>query len=536
MIHIAVTAVASGAHALVNGAQLSVVGQVLTIPPCLLTAVEMEETGMIDIQGGLKPEMDNRSWGELRDKGVKHLNATGDLQCTLNSYQYDLNNGYPRVMRTNGTLLSYSAYVTWGMAFREVKDFGPVTWTASGRIYTVQYYRNERAFYWCDKGLITWSRWTKAATIRDDGVQTGAAGNVGSTTVTTYRRQNTAIYRMAIYSVTGEPSGSYLATLGEGIPQTGGTSVAIYTDLVLQGNGTTDQLIETFKQRIGTQWSRLAPYLKKHPTDFGDLAIECSKQLRYVDSNILLFVLDVNDWRQFHKMWKTFINLKGWKRAVSAYKKIKRGRGDRKSFADFFNPASSVYLFTKYAVLPSVSDVGRLSAGVQRSSLFLTKQRLHSRRITPLSIPDTQYSSHTAVLTAVVDEYPSHITGKIQEFISESKRWGAFPELVNLWDLLPYSFCADWFVQFGDLFEDVNTYMDQKWYFPVEYVIHSERWEFGIPSTVLMPEFSVTGVVKFSYYVRWITKEVPLPSISLETESTVGNHLLESTALVLQRL
>jgi len=351
-----------------------------------------------------------------------------------------------------------------------------------------------------------------------------------------YRRSGTSIYYMGSVSKSGSwysaaERDSYLASIAD----TGGSLLTIY-DWHLVAESDPQAAIELLHGSIVADAGGPSVFAEDHPVDFGELALECASQLRYVDQNILSLIFDVEDWRNFHSLWKNLTNEKGWKAAKAAFERFKAGRGKLTDLVDLFKPGSSTFLFTKYAVLPTVSDCERLLTAAGRSSLYLKQQRLHSRRVTSMDVPNASYATHTAVLTVQCAEYPTWFTGEVQSMIGEMKRWGLYPEMMNLWDIIPYSFVVDWFVPIGDLLTDMDNYLTVKNYFPVEYCIMSEKWEVGKPITSFLPLSGATGDVVYSYYTRWITLEVPLPPVTLEAESTLGNHLVEATALVLQRL
>lgn len=358
--------------------------------------------------------------------------------------------------------------------------------------------------------------------------------------ISKFRRSGTSLYFMGRLSYSGHISTPSAVSVLQGIPSTGGTSYGVrYPELSTSLDPETyfEYLVTGIEDRI----SSTDLELQNHPTDYGDLGVEVSRQLRFVDQNILLLALDVNDWRNFHSLWKNVSNIPGWKKAFEAFSHL--GKFDsQKSIPHeakkIFGPAAATYLFEKYAVLPSVADVGRLLEGFQRLvALKSSMQRLHSRRVTLVDDPLYSTSSHTAVLTVDVGKYPTWFTGRIQELISGLKRWGIYPELVTLADVVPYSFVANWFLRFGDTLKDVDQYLYQKNYFPIDHCVMSEKWVKGTPATAIVQSDSVQGDVEFIYYVRWISRELPLPPVSSPRLSLDGvNHLPEAAALIIQRL
>lgn len=319
-----------------------------------------------------------------------------------------------------------------------------------------------------------------------------------------------------------------------GAPTTGGTLVS-KTGHYYYGAAPSSGSAQSIISELGAHLSDLS--LVDHPTDFGELAVECARQLEYVDGNVLSLFFDIADWQRTMNQLRTLTSSPTWKRCLAAFR-VTPGKGgnamDR--FLKIVKNPSEALLFWKYAVLPSVSDIRRLIEGLGRIAGLRLDQRLHSRRITQLALPGYRVFKHTAVLITECGAYPGGLSGWLQKAIGFAKRCGVYPELTNLWDVLKYSFVVDWFVQFGDLFNDIQQYQDLENYFPVHHCVLSEKWEAIAASTSIVPDCPALGDVTYSYYTRWITREVPLPSISLEAGSQPYNHVVEASALIIQRL
>jgi hypothetical protein len=225
-----------------------------------------------------------------------------------------------------------------------------------------------------------------------------------------------------------------------------------------------------------------------------------------------------------------------WAQAASAFASVFSGRGGWSSLKKITPAATSPYLSGKYAVLPTISDYRRLLKGCEVYSSFANKQRLHSRKVTSFDYPGAESAEHTAVLTVQCSTFPEYPTGVAMKIIAAAKNWGIYPETIVLWDRLIFSFVIDWFIQFGDMLSQVDDYFYVKDYFPVEYGIFSEKWKISMSGTSMVPAgMQVTGAVDFSYYVRWIEGELPTPPVTLTADCTLDQHLVEATALVIQR-
>lgn len=505
-------------------------GQTRSVPGVLVSPASGVQTHVFEREYGyLRGDPNKAAVGLLRDKGVTHLNLQGDLTLSNRSYLVDVVGAYPRAKRATGAFVPYRSVEGWGshgsesytLSWSNILHQGD-RYSALVQVTTEWLYDGEYlATYW----TTTSSPYTK------NGVPAGSL--VMGKVATAFKRIGSTINQLASQ---GNFSGDLQTWLNTKKGLTGGLATN-YNDLLVSSWGSPESISNEV-------FAKIAPLRSAHhwfvdePVDFGELAVECAKQMNFIDTNILLLVLDVNDFAHFHKLWKGLLNRGGWKRAKALfYSLVRTHKMSRHEFAEMFNPASSLYLFGKYAILPNVSDVKHLVGGAGEFAGRPINKRLHSRREVPLDDPTAMSSTYTATLTVDVGAWPSGILGKIQELIGEAKRWGVFPAPENLYDLIPYSFVADWFVGFGDFLKREQRYLDVENYFPVDHCVLSSKWQSTYSSTVLVPEYPVSGGITLKYYHRWVTSEVPLPTVPpVQLGSGPISHGVESTALILQRL
>lgn len=103
------------------------------------------------------------------------------------------------------------------------------------------------------------------------------------------------------------------------------------------------------------------------------------------------------------------------------------------------------------------------------------------------------------------------------------------PDLSNVWDMIPFSFVVDWFVNIGDLAEGIDAF----------YTLCQQHKVLGtIRSTKEKYVYHVVGAVgKYQYtiYKRWCIKDwYPVPEFSLQLKNPITNlyHWCEAGALV----
>jgi len=484
-----------------------------------------------------------KAYGKLREKAVSHARLDADLvwQGTHHIHSTD-EAGYNLCASGTDVLTHVNSLSSWGesaqfsrsYAWRDVR-YTPDFWnesTVTGEFFFHEDglrgvfvdYRVSSVFTYPGMVFSAGDCVRRARSFRrsSDGIyETGTTGNLWSPGATLYRFTSSEI-------------SSFFG------PLEGGNLISP-TVFRSYGSDPDTTMLADYAALVEANSPYSSLDVSIHPVDYGDLAVECAAQLKYVESNLLFLLFDVANWRALYTQVKELVSSREWaylqRFAYLLWLEVPGVKRNTKAklLLREARVFGSAYLLEKYVVLPNVSDVKRLIAGLEKFLLLRKRERLHSRRVTSTSSPNFLSCTHTAVLTVVCDKYPSGITGKIQEVIGGLKKWGLYPELINLWDALHYSFVFDWIIQFGDLFRDTDQYLNMKWYFPVEYCVMSEKWVGERLVTDVTPGYPVTGVVRTSYYVRWISREVPLPSVSDSAESTLGNHLVESTALVLQR-
>lgn len=116
-------------------------------------------------------------------------------------------------------------------------------------------------------------------------------------------------------------------------------------------------------------------------------------------------------------------------------------------------------------------------------------------------------------------------------FIDSLYRWDLLPTAGNIWDLIPYSFVIDWFVNIGDNIElaDAALYAQT---LKVLGITYSYKDIFQLPP-------SVDGLVinggKLTAYHRMLSNRISLPSYSLEFNRGYENNIIQGGSLLIQK-
>lgn len=107
--------------------------------------------------------------------------------------------------------------------------------------------------------------------------------------------------------------------------------------------------------------------------------------------------------------------------------------------------------------------------------------------------------------------------------------------LSNVWDMVPFSFVADWFINVGDFLEQLDSTVRFNT-LPVDSSVKSTRRSIQLDSSTIAnffstPGINVSGALEYVSYERIVLPELILPDIAWEAPSEFG-HYLESSALI----
>lgn len=109
--------------------------------------------------------------------------------------------------------------------------------------------------------------------------------------------------------------------------------------------------------------------------------------------------------------------------------------------------------------------------------------------------------------------------------------WDLFPSLQNVWDIVPYSFVVDWFIDVEGFLEaiDTRTYLSVLNIFRV---LYSYRYQWEIPDFSLG---TVKGAFSATRFVRFSANEAVEPKPTFSGSLPDFKKLVTGTALIIQR-
>nr|WFS39161.1 MAG: putative maturation protein [StochSRVP_12 levi-like virus] len=197
---------------------------------------------------------------------------------------------------------------------------------------------------------------------------------------------------------------------------------------------------------------------------------------------------------------------------------------------------SSFFLGNNYGYQLTYSDAQSIGGALERLRQNIKRgqkeiQKLTSASKTTLSgrVPLTVDCHYTAKVGTSNDPLMQGIKGLFD--------WDLYPSLGNMWDLIPYSFCVDWVVGLGDLFEtiDANAYMR---YYQAKSIMKSTKISTGPVNNqqILGSLPGACGLVSYTHYRRWVEYSFdPMPlSVDFHPSELLG-HWVEGASLIIQR-
>lgn len=238
--------------------------------------------------------------------------------------------------------------------------------------------------------------------------------------------------------------------------------------------------------------------------NYGDLAQDAAEKVDRNNVNMIAFLRDLRHPTEMIPKLKKLKSLKG---------------------------LAGNYLSVEYGILPTISDLENIVAAIKKRKPYLDKNGFstYSAGYTKsISDGDFTHTLEQHLKLAIENE-----DNELQMLTEAVDSWGFLPTFTNVWDLVPYSFVLDWFVDVGGLLERVDTRLKLLQY-NIRYVTMSRKTVSTkrLRGSVISPYIGTVQVVD---YHRWVSDQCPLPPLSLNLTFRDFNHWLESGALLLQR-
>lgn len=510
--------------------------------------------------------------GNLRDKDVQHLNAEGSLvSCngwwSSPTYARAANYYGPpsrNVSVNNTTYSNVASLALWGIpttfSFPITRPryfcVSTAKWVKEHTLYlTVSYiYDDDRRYGMAIVGTPTGI--SQPPFSFEDGTTTGI-GNYTSVRFFTVAKPLNAgkLWSTAAFQVSWDAGGAYISV--------GGTKRYVKTLVPeFRRNGFTgdwwanqhapvtgsstfwegsDQTVNDLQEFVQQPMlSRLAAStFTRSPVvfDWSTLTTSILSQHMHVDTSLLVTLFTLTQMKGVSDSWKdiaVFLHgvpkkLRRVKTAAKMLRLIKTG----------LKKTSNTELSTSYGLMPNERDLEAVAVGLHALARYASEPaRKHARHTSEeAGFLGTPIKS-TNVLTVESEQLSSDFLGTSMQLIRAWGQWGMYPTASDLWDVVPFSFAIDWFVNFGSVLDgvDANVGARSTKYYPIKYCIYGSKREWSPALSLYLPASlaGVSGSITFTWYDRYLSTEYPAPSVKFD-EAGPFRSWTEAGALIIQR-
>lgn len=197
--------------------------------------------------------------------------------------------------------------------------------------------------------------------------------------------------------------------------------------------------------------------------------------------------------------------------------------------------AANSHLWYSYVAAPTAGDLTVLLKSYESIVRDLKKRDYHkfrtyrAKRTEEVLVDDFII---TKILTSKI-KVRSRLGGTLSNVYFKSKSLGLNPSLKNLWDLVPYSFVADWFVSIGDLADAIDYEAEMPTY-DIAYNLQGSKLVVKIP----LEQFNLSRVIRgtdviYSDYQRARFTTLPHSRLGVEYSLPTLDKVFLGTSLVI---
>lgn len=261
------------------------------------------------------------------------------------------------------------------------------------------------------------------------------------------------------------------------------------------------------------------------PIPKGDLCMEAVQDTRVININTLMYTKE---------LFETFDLIKST--INSAVDLI---HGNPKQIA---KEISNLYLSYHYGYRLSIRDTEELIRASVKEINNLHRAQAFTRSMMTSEFTYPRPSSLAGFTVKAAHHckvWYNQLDTSFSTLLRQLFRWDIFPELGNVYDMIPYSFVVDWFIPFGDILDkiDNHTYSHTLDVYSVEY--STSLTVAGLPVTLPFFQGMFRGYaspgLSLRYFNRWMEPELSFPPLELKLQAGPKNWF-PAGALILQRI
>jgi len=251
-------------------------------------------------------------------------------------------------------------------------------------------------------------------------------------------------------------------------------------------------------------------------TDMAGLAYDMLPDFKFCDTNYIETVVEM----------KQVAHVFGFVKDV-----IQAGKSARK--LDIFTAMkhlNDAFLSVSYGLKPLISDAKSLEKGYKQAMRHFTQRRV--RRTKRLFHDNFNITLGLTVYYSPKEEFAEGAIGLLDEYRLKLSEWGLDPtNAANWWDLIPFSFVVDWFINVGPRFEALY------WSY------NSPNANYSIVASIETVKIisygkNVTDVDPAVYFRRTISKQYPFyqKNYPIFNRSDPANTIGMGSSLIFQRV
>jgi hypothetical protein len=254
--------------------------------------------------------------------------------------------------------------------------------------------------------------------------------------------------------------------------------------------------------RVIPEVTRLTSSLQE--VHYGELAMEASQKVNANDTNMIAFFRDLRKPKELIPKLKNLSS-------------IKTHTGN--------------YLGVNYGILPTISDLQEIVAAFRKAKPYLDRNgfKIYTAVRSQENATSSGHASLTQRLKIAIEDEDSFFA----ELARKVDSAGFALTLENVWDLIPYSFVLDWFIDVGSFLERVDSRM-RLLYQNIRYVTMSRK-DIRSLSIQTSTAFPFVGSIQLVRYQRWTQDHCPVPPLFFRNTPSYSDHWLEAGALITQR-
>lgn len=237
--------------------------------------------------------------------------------------------------------------------------------------------------------------------------------------------------------------------------------------------------------------------------DYGDIAMKATENLNANQVNMIAFVRDIM------RPWELIPKLKN----LRSLKTL-----------------SENFLILDYGILPTISDLQEIFEALRKHAPYVDRNGFkcgYASHFDESSNETVTFELEQRIKVAV-----DNTDLGLLSIVNRIDTMGFLPTCKNLWDLIPFSFVIDWFLDIGEFLERIDfQYRLMRYrvrYATLSYKTTATAW------LIATPDLPYLGQISLVQYHRWTTDHCPEPSKSSIDSPDDFNHWLEASALIVQ--